>query len=115
MNKAGTGHTMQILTGRAHPQLAKEIAEYLQVNLADVQLDNFANGEIRVRFNESLRGNDIFIIQTHGDKVHESIFEQLLMIDAAKRASAHSITAVCPLLSYARQDRKSLGREPIAA
>jgi ribose-phosphate pyrophosphokinase len=115
MNNAGTGHGMQLLTGRTHPELAREIAGYLKQELADVQLDNFANGEIRVRFNESLRGNDVFIIQTHGDRVHEAVFEQLLMIDAAKRASAHSITAVCPLLSYARQDRKSIGREPIAA
>ncbi len=85
------------------------------LKLSNVRLSNFANGEISVRFNDSARGNDIFIIQTHGKRVHESIFEQLLMIDAAKRASAHSITAVCPLLSYARQDRKAAGREPIAA
>jgi ribose-phosphate pyrophosphokinase len=115
MNNAGTGHRLQLLTGRAHPELAEEVATYLKTELANVQLDNFANGEIRVRFHDSLRGNDVFIIQTHGDRVHESLFEQLLMIDAAKRASAHSITAVCPLLSYARQDRKSIGREPIAA
>jgi ribose-phosphate pyrophosphokinase len=115
MKQPGISHGMQLLTGRTHPALAQEIADYLGVKLADVHLDSFANGEIRVRFNESLRGNDVFIIQTHGDRVHEAIFEQLLMIDAAKRASAHSITAVCPLLSYARQDRKSLGREPIAA
>lgn len=106
---------MQLLSGRAHPELAQEIAEYLDMPLCDIQLGNFANGEVSIRFNESLRGNDVFIIQTHGARVHESIFEQLLMIDAAKRASAHSITAVCPLLSYARQDRKSAGREPIGA
>jgi len=106
---------MQLITGRAHPELAAEIADFLGVKLSDVQISNFANGEISIRFNESLRGNDVFIIQTHGQKVHESVFEQLLMIDAAKRASARSITAVCPLLSYARQDRKSAGREPIGA
>lgn len=106
---------MQLLTGRAHPQLAAEIADYLKVELVDVELGNFANGEISIRFNESLRGNDVFIIQSHGKRVHESIFEQLLMIDAAKRASARSITAVCPLISYARQDRKAGGREPIGA
>jgi ribose-phosphate pyrophosphokinase len=109
---------MQLLTGRAHPELAAEIAEYLGTKLCDIQLSDFANGEISIRFNESLRGNDVFIIQTHGAKalkIHTSIFEQLLMIDAAKRASARSITAVCPLLSYARQDRKSAGREPIGA
>lgn len=109
---------MQLLTGRAHPELATAIAEHLDVKLADVRIGDFANGEISIRFNESLRGNDVFIIQTHGTQdlmIHTSIFEQLLMIDAAKRASARSITAVCPLLSYARQDRKASGREPIAA
>lgn len=106
---------MQLLSGRAHPELAAEIADYLDIKLSEVKLSNFANGEISIRFNESLRGNDVFIIQTHGSRVHEAIFEQLLMIDAAKRASARSITAVCPLLSYARQDRKSAGREPIGA
>lgn len=106
---------MQLLTGRAHPKLAEEIAEYLGIKLSGVMLDNFANGEISVQFKESLRGNDVFIIQTHGARIHESIFEQLLMIDAAKRASARSITAVCPLLSYSRQDRKAAGREPIGA
>jgi ribose-phosphate pyrophosphokinase len=109
---------MQILTGRAHPELAAEIAENLGVKLCDIKISDFANGEVSIRFNESLRGNDVFIIQTHGSKgqmIHTSIFEQLLMIDAAKRASARSITAVCPLLSYARQDRKAAGREPIAA
>ena len=85
------------------------------MKLSNVKLGNFANGEVSIRFNESLRGNDVFIIQTQGKRVHESLFEQLLMIDAAKRASARSITAVCPLLSYARQDRKSAGREPIGA
>lgn len=115
MNSAGTSHRLQILSGRAHPDLAAEIAACLGVKLVDVKLGNFANGEISIRFNESLRGNDVFIIQTQGKKVHESLFEQLLMIDAAKRASARSITAVCPLISYSRQDRKSAGREPIGA
>lgn len=106
---------MQLLSGRTHPGLAQEIAQNLGIELANIRLDNFANGEIRIRFNESLRGNDVFIIQSHGERVHEAIMEQLLMIDAAKRASARSITAVCPLLSYARQDRKAGGREPIGA
>ena len=70
---------MQLLTGRAHPELAAEIARYLKVDLVDVELGNFANGEISIRFNESLRGNDVFIIQTHGRRVHESIFEQILI------------------------------------
>ena len=106
---------MQLLSGSAHPELAAEIADRLGVELGEVKLGNFANGEISVRIKESLRGNDVFVIQTHGAKVHDAIYEQLLMIDAAKRASARSITAVCPLLSYSRQDRKSAGREPIGA
>ncbi|HZL08106.1 MAG TPA: ribose-phosphate diphosphokinase [Candidatus Dormibacteraeota bacterium] len=115
MNRVGTTHRLQLLSGRAHPELAAEIADCMGMELSNVKIGNFANGEVSIRFNESLRGNDVFIIQTHGTRVHESIFEQLLMIDAAKRASARSITAVCPLLSYARQDRKSAGREPIGA
>lgn len=118
MNSMGDNHDFQLLTGRSHPELAKEIAKHLGVKLADTRVSDFANGEISIRFNESLRGNDVFIMQTHGAhglKIHTSIFEQLLMIDAAKRASARSITAICPLLSYARQDRKAAGREPIAA
>lgn len=115
MNQVGTEHGMHLVSGRVHPELAKEIADNLGIELSNVTLENFANGEIRVRFNESVRGDDVFIIQTHGARVHEAIFEQLLMVDAAKRASARSITAVCPLLSYARADRKAAGREPISA
>jgi ribose-phosphate pyrophosphokinase len=106
---------MQLISGRTHPRLADEIADALNIKLSQVQISDFANGEISIRFNESLRGNDVFILQTHSARVHKVIFEQLLMIDAAKRASARSITAVCPLLSYARQDRKAGGREPIGA
>jgi ribose-phosphate pyrophosphokinase len=80
-----------------------------------VLLETFANGEVRVRFQQSVRGDDVFIIQSHAGRIHHALIEQLLMIDAAKRASARSITAVCPLISYSRQDRKSAGREPIAA
>lgn len=106
---------MHLLTGRTHPELASEIAKYLGIELSEVLLEDFANGEIRARIKQSIRGDDVFIVQTHYGKIHRSLFEQLLMIDAAKRASARSITAVCPLLSYARQDRKSAGREPIGA
>lgn len=115
MNRVGTTSRLQLLSGRAHPELAAEIADYLGIELSKVQIGNFANGEVSIRFHESLRGNDVFIIQTQGTTVHESFFEQLLMIDAAKRASARSITAVCPLLTYSRQDRKAAGREPIGA
>jgi len=115
MNSVGDSHGIRLVSGRAHPELAAEIADCLGIKLSEVLIENFANGEIRVRFYESLRGNDVFILQTHGIRVHEALFEQLLMIDGAKRASARSITAICPLLSYARQDRKAAGREPISA
>lgn len=115
VNRVGKGRRIQLLGGRAHPQLAQDIAKRLEIPLCDVELSNFANNEVRLRFNESLRGNDVFIIQSHHGDINETIIEQLLMIDAAKRASARSITAVCPFLGYARQDRKSSGREPIGA
>jgi len=116
VNRTGKGRRIQLLSGRVHPDLANEISERLGVALSDVDLSYFANGEVRIRINESLRGNDVFIIQTHyGERINSSIIEQLLLIDAAKRASARSITAVCPFLGYSRQDRKSGGREPIAA
>jgi ribose-phosphate pyrophosphokinase len=103
------------MTGRAHPGLADEVAKELGIDLCPVDLGNFANGEISCRITESIRGSDVFIIQTHTDNVNDAIMEQAIMIDAAKRASASSITAVCPFLGYARQDRKSAAREPITA
>ncbi|MES2971035.1 MAG: ribose-phosphate diphosphokinase [Patescibacteria group bacterium] len=106
---------LQIISGRVHPALAEEITKILGVPLHAVQLTNFANGEISCRLGESVRDSDVFIIQPHGNNVNDAIMEQAIMIDAAKRASAKSITAVCPFLGYARQDRKSAGREPIAA
>lgn len=107
---------LQIISGRVHPALAQEISKILDVPIHAVQLNNFANGEISCRLGESVRDSDVFIIQTHGGaSVNDAIMEQAIMIDAAKRASAKSITAVCPFLGYARQDRKSTGREPITA
>lgn len=114
-NRVGNERRIQLLAGRTHPKLASDISDRLGIPLSDIVVENFANGEIRLRVNESLRGDDIFIIQSHSGHINESIMEQLLMIDAAKRASARSITAVCPFLGYARQDRKSSGREPIGA
>jgi ribose-phosphate pyrophosphokinase len=108
-------HRLQIMSGRVHPLLAGEIARLLDAPIHTVQLSNFANGEISCRLGESVRDSDVFIIQTHGGNVNDAIMEQAIMIDAAKRASARSITAVCPFLGYARQDRKSMGREPITA
>ena len=106
---------MVVVTGRTHPELAQKIADNLGVNLSEVNLREFANGEIHCKFDESIRGADVFIVQTHSSPVNDSIMEQLIMIDAAKRASAKRITAVCPNFGYARQDRKSTGREPITA
>src|SRR5205085_8018975 len=92
-----------------------DIAAHLGVELGETNLSEFADGEIYCRFGESIRGSDCFIIQTHCRPVNKWIMEQLIMIDAAKRASAKRITAVCPYYGYARQDRKSSGREPITA
>jgi ribose-phosphate pyrophosphokinase len=106
---------LRVYSGTSHPELATEIAEHLGVPLGEPNIRRFANGEIHCRFAESIRGNDVFIIQTHCEPVNASIMEQLIMIDAAKRASAKRITAVCPYFGYSRQDRKAEGREPIAA
>jgi ribose-phosphate pyrophosphokinase len=110
---------MRMYAGTSHPALAEEIAKHLDVPLGDPNIRRFANGEIHCRFDESVRGTDVFIIQTHspvdGLSINDSIMEQLNMIDAAKRASAKRITAVCPYYGYSRQDRKAEGREPISA
>jgi ribose-phosphate pyrophosphokinase len=114
-----TKKTLRLYSGRAHPALAEEIAAHLAVPLGDANLREFPNGEVHCQFGESVRGADVFIIQSHcsteGRSVNDAIFEQLDMIDAAKRASAKRITAVCPIYGYARQDRKAEGREPISA
>ena len=104
-----------LLSGRSNLPLATDIAAHLGVELGETGLSEFADGEIHCRFGESIRGSDCFIIQTHCRPVNKWIMEQLIMIDAAKRASAKRITAVCPYYGYARQDRKSSGREPITA
>jgi ribose-phosphate pyrophosphokinase len=104
-----------LFSGRSHPKLAHDIAKYLGVELSNANLREFADGEVHCKFDESIRGADVFILQTHSKPVNDSILEQLIMIDAAKRASAKRITAVCPYYGYSRQDRKSSGREPITA
>jgi ribose-phosphate pyrophosphokinase len=110
---------LHLLSGRTHPALAEDIASHLGVPLTDAGLVDFANGEVRPRFADSVRGGDVFVIQSHGRvagrSVNDSLLEQWIMIDAAKRASAQRITAVCPHYAYSRQDRKSKGREPITA
>jgi ribose-phosphate pyrophosphokinase len=106
---------LMLFAGRGNTELAEEIAECLKVPLGDVVLSTFANGEIYCRYGESIRGADIFVLQTHCQPINDHIWEQMIMIDAAKRASAKRITAVCPFYGYARQDRKAEGREPITA
>ena len=106
---------MVIVTGRCHPALAADVADKLGVELTEANLREFADGEIHCRIDESIRGAHVFIMQTHGSPVNDAVMEQLIMIDAAKRASAKSITAVIPNYGYARQDRKTAGREPITA
>jgi ribose-phosphate pyrophosphokinase len=104
-----------IFSGTSNPQLAKEIAADLGVRLGDVEVSRFASGEVYVRYHESVRGTDAFVLQSHSHPVNEMIMEQLCMIDALKRASAKRINAVIPFYGYSRQDRKSLAREPISA
>ncbi|WP_354642051.1 ribose-phosphate diphosphokinase [Kitasatospora camelliae] len=106
---------LKLFSGRAHPELAEEVARELGTELVPTKALDFANGEIYVRFLDSARGADCFVIQSHTAPINQWIMEQLIMIDALKRASARSITAILPFYGYARQDKKHLGREPISA
>jgi ribose-phosphate pyrophosphokinase len=106
---------LRMYSGTSHPELAQEVATNLGLELGHPNIRRFANGEIHCRFDESVRGCDVFIVQSHAEPINASIMEQLIMIDAAKRASAKRITAVCPYYGYGRQDRKAEGREPITA
>jgi ribose-phosphate pyrophosphokinase len=106
---------LELVSGRSHPELAAEIAACLGVSLGETNLREFADSELHCRYGTSIRGVDLFIVQTHTAPVNDAIMEMLIMIDAAKRASAKRITAVCPYYGYSRQDRKSTGREPITA
>jgi ribose-phosphate pyrophosphokinase len=110
----GRRHLM-LFSGRANQALAHEVARNLGIECGSVELRDFANGETYARFRESVRGTDAFVIQTHAEPVNERIMEQLIMIDALKRASAKRISAVVPFYGYARQDRKGRSREPITA
>ena len=114
-----TKKKLHLVSGRANLPLAEEIAAHLGVHLGEVKLEDFANGEIHCRFGESVRGMDVFIIQSHGASgsmsINDAIWEHLEMVDAAKRASAKRITAVMPFYGYGRQDRKAEPREPITA
>jgi len=104
-----------IVSGRAHPQLAQDVATELGTQVLSSTAYDFSNGETYVRFNESVRGCDVFVVQSHGDRVNDWLMEQFIMVDALKRASAKRITVVAPFYPYARQDKKHLGREPISA
>ena len=106
---------MVVISGRAHPELAEEVAAELGVELVPTSAYEFANGEIYVRFGESVRGCDAFVIQSHSAPINQWLMEQLIMVDALKRASAKRITVIAPSFPYARQDKKHRGREPISA
>ncbi|MFD4530417.1 ribose-phosphate diphosphokinase [Streptomyces sp. NPDC058470] len=106
---------MMFFSGRAHPELAKEVAHRLGVGVVPTKAFDFANGEIYIRYEESARGADCFLMQSHTAPINKWIMEQLIMIDALKRASARSITVIVPFYGYARQDKKHRGREPISA
>lgn len=110
-----TTKNLMLFTGRIHPALAEEVAQILDVDLVPTTARTFANGEIFVRFDESVRGCDAFVIQSHGAPLNDAIMEQLIMVDALKRASAKRISVILPFYGYARQDKKHLGREPISA
>lgn len=104
-----------LVSGRAHYPLAEKVADELGIELLPVTAYDFANGEIYVRFNESVRGADAFVLQSHTNPINDWVMEQLIMVDALKRASAKRITVVAPFYPYARQDKKHRGREPISA
>lgn len=104
-----------LMTGNANPELARKIADCLDMKLCDVVVGHFNNGEIQVMIEDSIRGKDIYIIQSTSQPVNDNLMELLIMVDACRRASANSVTAIVPYYAYARQDRKTRGREPISA
>ena len=106
---------LRLFSGRGFPELSEEVATELGIPITPTSAYDFANGEIFVRFEESVRGCDAFVIQSHTAPVNKQIMEQLIMVDALKRASAKRITVVAPFYGYARQDKKHRGREPISA
>ncbi|BDZ59233.1 ribose-phosphate diphosphokinase [Barrientosiimonas endolithica] len=110
-----TEKNLMVFSGRAHPELAEQVAAELGTQLVPTEARAFANSEIYVRFEESVRGCDAFVIQSHTAPINEWIMEHLIMVDALKRASAKRITVVMPFYGYARQDKKHRGREPISA
>ncbi len=106
---------LMLFTGSANPSLAEEVCDHLGVHLGGIERSVFANGEIYIRYTESVRGADCFVFQSHSRPINFHIMEQLIMVDALKRASARRVTAVVPFFGYSRQDKKVLPREPITA
>lgn len=106
---------MKLISGSAHPKLAKEISDVTGIPLTDVTISAFPDGETLVQINENIRGQDVFIIQPTSPPTNHNLMELLITVDAARRASARSITAVIPFFGYARQDRKDKSRMPITA
>ncbi|HET8607879.1 MAG TPA: ribose-phosphate pyrophosphokinase [Gaiellaceae bacterium] len=109
------GKRLMVFSGRSHPELAADIAKHIGIDLGEIQLDTFPNGETYCRYDESIRGADVFIVQTGCAPIDRNVMELLFMVQAAKLASAKRITAVIPLYPYARQDRKAKPREPISS
>ena len=109
------GKNIKIFTGNSHPDLAKDIADILGLSVGDSKVSTFSDGEISVDVNETVRGTDVFLVQSTNNPVNDNLMELLIMIDAFKRASAGRITAVIPYYGYARQDRKAKARDPITA
>ncbi len=114
VKKTNVKHLM-LFSGRAYPELAAEVADLMGVEIVPTRALNYANSETYVRFEESVRGCDAYVLQSHAAPVNEWVMEQLIMVDALKRASAKRITVVAPFYPYARQDKKHAGREPISA
>jgi ribose-phosphate pyrophosphokinase len=112
---ATTKKNLVLVSGRAHPALADAVAKELGTELVPAETRTFANGEIYARYGDSVRGCDAFVMQSHSAPINEWLMEQLIMVDALKRASAKRITVVAPFYPYARQDKKGRGREPISA
>ena len=110
-----SGSEIKIIAGNSNMELAQKIADYIGVKVADCQVTTFSDGEISVNMNETVRGCDVFVVQSTNNPVNENLMELLIMIDALRRASAGRITAVIPYYGYARQDRKAKARDPITA
>ena len=109
------GNSIELFTGNSNKPLAEEIAKQLKMSLSDIEVGTFSDGEISVHLGETVRGKDVFLIQSTSAPVNDNLMELLIMIDAARRASAGRITAVMPYFGYARQDRKARSRDPITA